>query len=186
MNEKNVPTPENEDQEMNINADADVPGNIHLSEPIEENNDQLEKLSLALEEQKDKYIRQAAEFDNFRKRTAKEKIEIMQTAGKEVITALLDVLDDCDRAEIEMEKSADLEQVKKGSLLVFNKLRAVLKQKGLHPMETEGNDFDMEKHDAITQIEVEDDKKGKVVDVLQKGYYLNDILIRHAKVVVGK
>ena len=186
MNEKQVPIPENEDLDMNINADADIPGNTHLSEPLEENNDEVSKLSQALEEQKDKFIRQAAEFDNFRKRTAKERLELIQTAGKDVINSLLEVLDDCDRAELEMEKSADMQQVKEGTLLVFNKLRSVLKARGLQAMESLGTEFDMEKHDAITQIDVEEKHKGKVVDVVQKGYYLNDNLIRHAKVVVGK
>src|SRR5690606_14117482 len=144
------------------------------------------KLTQALDEQKDKFIRQAAEFDNFRKRTAKERLELIQTAGKDVISALLDVLDDCDRAELETEKSIDLEQVKEGTLLVFNKLRSILKARGLKSMESIGTDFDMEKHDAITQIEVGEAQKGKVVDVVQKGYYLNDNLIRHPKVVVGK
>lgn len=177
----------NEEAGMNINTDADIPGTNHLSNPIpEEGSDELTKLTEALQEQKDKYLRQAAEFDNFRRRSAKERQELIQTAGKDVVTALLDVLDDSDRAEKQMTVSDDIEQVKTGTLLVFSKLRNILQQKGLSTKTSIGADFDVEKHEAITEIDVPEAQKGKVVDELQKGYYLNDKLIRFAKVVVGK
>jgi len=174
-----------DNNDMNINADADIPGNTHLSNPLEENSE-LEKISAELQEQKDKYLRQVAEFDNFRRRSAKERMELIQTAGKDIIVSLLDVLDDYDRAEKQMQTTDDIEQIKTGTVLVFNKLRNILQQKGVSAMSSINEDFDVEKHEAITEIEVPEEKKGKVVDELQKGYYLNDKLIRFAKVVVGK
>jgi molecular chaperone GrpE len=111
----------------------------------------------------------------------------MQTAGKEVITSMLDVLDDCDRAEKQIQKADDINQVKEGIQIVFNKLRSALQAKGLKAMESINTDFDVEKHEAITEIPAPSkDLKGKVVDEVTKGYYLNDKIIRHAKVVVGK
>ncbi|MBL0181783.1 MAG: nucleotide exchange factor GrpE [Chitinophagaceae bacterium] len=182
MEEKETMTQENE--EMNINADADVPGNTHLSNPGGE--DALEKIQAELQEQKDKYLRLFAEFDNFKRRNAKEKIELIQTAGKDVITSLLEVLDDCERAEKQLDESDDIATNKKGVQLVFNKLKNTLQAKGLKAMESINTDFDVEKHEAITEIEVPEKKKGKVVDEIEKGYYLNDKIIRFAKVVVGK
>ena len=168
-----------------INSDADIPGNNHLSNPEEDNL--VEKIQAELEEQKDKYIRLFAEFDNYKRRSAKERIELIQTAGKEVITSLLDVLDDSERAEKQLQTSNDLEQIKKGIELVFGKLRSTLQAKGLKAMESINTDFDVEKHEAITEIPVPTEKlKDKVVDEVQKGYYLNDKIIRFAKVVVGK
>jgi molecular chaperone GrpE len=169
---------------IDINSDSDVPGNSHLSNPETENI--AEKLQVELEEQKDKYIRLFAEFDNFKKRNAKERYELMQTAGRDVITSLLDVLDDCDRAEKQLQASED-EQLKQGVQLVFNKLRTTLQSKGLKAMESISTPFDVEKHEAITEIPAPtEDLKNKVVDEITKGYYLNDKIIRFAKVVVGK
>ncbi len=149
--------------------------------------DEVAKLKAELEEQKDKYVRLFAEFDNYKRRSSKERIEFIQTAGREVITSLLDVLDDCDRAEKQMQETDDSQQIKEGVQLVFNKLRKTLQARGLKAMESLHTEFDVEKHEAITEIPVNDKKlKGKVVDEIQKGYYLNDKLIRFAKVVVGK
>lgn len=146
-----------------------------------------EKLQAEIAEQKDKYIRLFAEFDNYKRRSAKERIEQMQTAGKEVITSLLDVLDDCDRAEKQIQNTDDVEQIRQGVQLVFNKLRTNLQAKGLKVMESINTDFDVEKHEAITEIPApKPDLAGKVIDEVQKGYYLNDKIIRFAKVVVGK
>jgi molecular chaperone GrpE len=112
---------------------------------------------------------------------------LIQTAGKEVITDLLDVLDDCDRAQKQIETSNDIKEIKEGVLLVFNKLRNVLQSRGLKPMETISKEFDADLHEAITEIPAPTPElKGKVVDEVMKGYYLNDKIIRHAKVVVGK
>jgi molecular chaperone GrpE len=171
--------------EMNINADSDIPGNIHLSNPEEDNA--IQKLEKELEEQKDKYIRLFAEFDNYKRRNAKERIELIQTAGKDIITDMLEVLDDCDRAEKQLQNTEDITQLKEGIQLVFNKLRNKLQSKGVKAMESINKDFDVEKHEAISEIPApSDDLKGKVLDEVQKGYYLNDKLIRFAKVVVGK
>jgi molecular chaperone GrpE len=156
-------------------------------ETIEPANEETKKLEKELEEQKDKYIRLFAEFDNFKRRTSKENIELRQTAGKDVIASLLDVLDDMDRAEKQMQESEEEKTLKEGILLVFNKFRKILESKGLKSIETLNTDFDVEKDEAVSEVAVEDEKlKGKVVAELQKGYFLNDKLIRFAKVVVGK
>jgi len=166
------------DPSINVNAEA---------EKASENDGVIEKLQKELEEQKDKYLRLFAEFDNFKRRNAKERIELSQTAGKEIITSLLDVVDDSERAEKQIQASADLAQIKEGIQLVFNKLRNVLQSKGLKAMESVHTDFDVEKHEAITEIPAPTEElKGKVLDEVQKGYYLNDKIIRFAKVVVGK
>jgi molecular chaperone GrpE len=175
-----------ENEEMDINADSDVPGNTHMSNPPDVNEASIEKLEEELQEQKDKYLRLIAEFDNYKRRTSKEKMDLVQTAGKDVITSLLDVLDDCDRAEKQMMQTEDMAQVREGNQLVFNKFRNVLLQKGLTPMESINTPFDVEKHEAITEVEAGKENKGKVVDEVQKGYSLNGKLIRFAKVVVGK
>ena len=175
-----------ETAEYSINADENAAGINHLNEPIE-NESAYEKLQMELSEQKDKYIRLYAEFDNFRRRTAKEKNELMQTAGKDVIVSLLDVLDDCDRAEKQMLQITDTKQLKEGINLIFGKLRNTMQAKGLKAMESINTDFDVEKHEAITEIPAPTNKlKSKVVDEVQKGYYLNDKIIRFAKVVTGK
>ncbi|MES2006457.1 MAG: nucleotide exchange factor GrpE [Bacteroidota bacterium] len=171
---------------MEMNTDENAAGTSYLNEPVTEEN-ALEKLEAELQEQKDKYLRLMAEFDNFRRRTAKERLELMQTAGKEVIISLLDVLDDCDRAEKQLQASDDIALQKEGIQLVFNKLRSTLNGKGLKPMESIHTDFDVEKHEAITEIPAPTaNLQGKVIDEVVKGYYLNDKLIRFAKVVVGK
>ena len=182
MKEKETFSPENE--QMNINADADIPGNTHLSNPDAE--DAIEKIQAELEEQKDKYLRLFAEFDNFKRRSAKERIELIQTAGKDVIISMLEVMDDCDRAEKQLAESNDITTQREGIQLVFNKLRSTLQARGLTAMESINTEFDVEKHEAITEIEVPEKMKGKVVDEIEKGYYLNNKLIRFAKVVVGK
>ncbi|HEY5406192.1 MAG TPA: nucleotide exchange factor GrpE [Ginsengibacter sp.] len=158
-----------------------------VAEPLV-SDETKQKLQNELEEQKDKYVRLFAEFDNFKRRTSKERIELMQTAGKEIIVSLLPVLDDFERAEKQLEESKDVSgQDKEGIMLVFNKFKKVLQNRGLQPMESLHTEFDVEKHEAITEIPVNDKNlKGKVVDEIEKGYYLNDKLIRFAKVVVGK
>ena len=171
--------------DVNINSDADIPGSTHLNNPEAENA--VEKVQEELDELKDKYVRLVAEFDNYKRRNAKERIELIQTAGKEVITSLLDVLDDSDRAEKQIQTSDDISSIKEGIQLVFNKLRNTLQSKGLRPMESINTNFDVEKHEAITEIPAPSPAMvGKVLDEVQKGYYLNDKIIRFAKVVVGK
>lgn len=179
---------ENRENEGNIdiNTDESLSGTSHLNEPVEEESE-LEKLKAELDDQKDKFVRKVAEFDNFRRRSAKERVELIQTAGREVITDLLDVLDDCDRAQKEIEKSEDNKEIKDGVLLVFNKLRNTLSAKGLKPMQTIHEEFNPDLHEAITEIPAPTEElKGKILDEIVKGYYLNDKIIRHAKVVIGK
>ena len=147
---------------------------------------ETEQLSDALSEQKDKYVRLLAEFENYKRRTAKERIELIQTAGKDIIVSLLDILDDCDRAEKQMQQDTDINHVKEGSLLVFNKFRKTLQSKGVKAMDSQDQDFDVETQEAIAEVPGTPEQSGKVIDVIQKGYLLNDKLIRFAKVVVGK
>lgn len=181
MEEKETVLPENN---MDINADADVPGNTRMDDPSE--IEAGEKLLTQLEEQKDKYLRLFAEFENFKRRSRQERDEFSKIANRDIVTALLEVLDDCDRAEKQMQSSEDINQVKEGVTLVFNKLRTKLQQKGVKAMESINTDFDVEKHEAIAELPAGEDKAGKVVDEAEKGYYLHDKIIRFAKVVVGK
>jgi len=173
-----------EDPEVGINADENMSGTSHLNEPVTD-EPELETLRNELGEMKDKFIRKVAEFENFKKRSSKERIELIQTAGKEVIIDMLEVLDDCERAEKQVN-TLD-EKAKEGVMLVFNKLKGLLTAKGLKPMETINKDFNPDIHEAITEIPAPtEEQKGKVIDEIQKGYYLNDKIIRYAKVVVGK
>lgn len=145
-----------------------------------------ETLKAKLAELNDKFLRQAAEFENFKRRNAKERIELIQTAGRDVITDLLDVIDDLERAQKQMDTTTEVEPLKEGVALVFSKLRNTLSSKGLKPMNAIGTPFNADLHEAIAEIEAGDEMKGKVIDEVQKGYYLNDKIIRYAKVVVGK
>jgi molecular chaperone GrpE len=190
MADKDVKEPVNEsfgnEREIDINADENISGTSHLNDPLEDDSE-LDKLKAELEAAKDKYLRLVAEFDNFRRRSGKERIELIQTAGKEVIAGMLDVVDDADRAQKQLESTEDVNAIKEGVTLVFNKLRTALQAKGLKPMETIGKDFNPDLHEAITEIPAPTKNLvGKVVDEVVKGYYLNDKIIRHAKVVVGK
>lgn len=187
---------------MSMNEDKNRKESAHRNEDDIENatgadenadqptaDDETDKLRAELAEQKDKYLRLYADFDNFRKRTAKERLDYMQTAGKDVVLPLLDVLDDCDRAEQQLQHF-DAERCSdylEGMKLIFTKLRNVLQSRGLKAMESIHTEFDVEKHEAISEIPAPSaDLEGKVVDEVQKGYYLNDKIIRFAKVVVGK
>jgi molecular chaperone GrpE len=175
-----------EETGVGINADENLIGTTHLNEPVS-NEPEIETLRNELGEMKDKFIRKVAEFENFKKRSAKERMDLIQTAGKEVIVDLLEVLDDCERAEKQINTSENIGQAKEGVMLVFNKLRNILTAKGLKAMETINKDFDPDMHEAITEIPAPtEEQKGKVIDEIQKGYYLNDKIIRYAKVVVGK
>jgi molecular chaperone GrpE len=159
----------------------------HLGETDEADDLSPEILLKAeLKEANDKYLRLYAEFDNYKRRTSKERIELLQTAGKEVITDLLSTLDDFDRALKAMELSDSVDSIKEGVVLVSQKLKKTLQQKGLKEMEAINQPFDADIHEAITKIPAPtDDLKGKVIDEIEKGYYLNDKVLRYAKVVVG-
>jgi len=167
---------------------ADEPDNkddMKTAQQTEE--EELARLKKEKVELKDKFLRLAAEFDNYKKRTLKEKIELMKTAAQDTVSALLPVLDDFDRAKKNADDESSKEVFSEGVSLVYQKLYNILKQKGLEPMESTGQNFDPEFHEAITEIPApSEDMKGKVVDTIEKGYLLNDKIIRHAKVVVGK
>ena len=171
-----------QEQGFNINADSDIPGTAHLNDPL----DQSEKYQSEIAELKDKYLRQAAEFDNFRRRSARERIELTQTAGKEIIVSMLDVLDDMNRAQKQLD-SGNGGTAGEGIQLIFNKFRNILQSKGVKAMETIHTAFNPDLHEAITEVPAPAPSlAGKVLDEVQKGYYLNDKIIRFAKVVVGK
>ncbi|MFZ1524696.1 MAG: nucleotide exchange factor GrpE [Saprospiraceae bacterium] len=146
---------------------------------------EIETLKAELDESKDKYLRLFAEFDNFKKRSVKERFELMKTAAQETISALLPVLDDFDRAKKSAESGA--ETFSEGVQLVYQKLYSILEHKGLKSMESTGADFDPEWHEAITDIPApSEEMKGKIIDTVEKGYVLSDKIIRYAKVVVAK
>lgn len=149
--------------------------------------EELETVKSELAEAKDKYLRLFAEFDNYKKRSIKEKLEYMRSASQETLKAMLPVLDDFERAKKSADDDKSSEQFSDGVTLVYQKLHAVMANQGLKAMETNGEVFDPELHDAITEIPAaSDDMKGRIVDTVEKGFLLNDKIIRHAKVVVGK
>jgi len=158
----------------------------NLIQPEEVQISDEEKFKAEASEWQNKYLRLYAEFDNFKRRTSKERLELLQIAGKDVIVDLLPVLDDFERAQKSIEKASDIEAVKEGVKLVHHKLKNVLTNKGLKEMNAIGAEFDADVHEGITNIPApSDDLKGKVVDELEKGYYLNDKVIRFAKVIIG-
>lgn len=176
------------DNDVNINTDDNAAGTIGLEEDLETSDEsETSKLHAEIAELKDKFTRKVAEFENYKRRTANEMLELRQTAGKEVLLSMIEVVDDCDRAEQQMAKSEDVASLKEGVVIVFNKFRKLLEDKGVKAMDAVGQDFDVELHEALTEVPAPtDDQKGKVMDVVQKGYYLRDKLIRFAKVIVGK
>jgi len=144
------------------------------------------KLEVELSESRDKYLRLYSDFENYKKRIARDRIESAKMAGADIFLSILPVMDDLDRAIKAMKDSGDVEAVKEGLILIHNKLKSTTEAKGLRPMESIGKIFDAELHDAITNVPApSEEMKGKVVDEIEKGYYLNDKVIRHAKVIVG-
>ena len=153
---------------------------------VEKKNDEI-SLEDQIKLEKDKFLRLFAEFENYKRRTAKERIELFSTASEEVMISLLPVLDDFDRASIEIEKDNDNE-ILKGIVLIKNKLYDSLKSKGLSLIEiNKGDEFNADHHEAVTQIDSPDkNMKGKIIDVIEKGYMLGEKVIRYPKVVIGK
>ncbi len=148
--------------------------------------DEIEELKLKNAELNDKFLRLFSEFDNFRKRTLRERIELTKTASQEVIISMLPVLDDFDRATKALEETDNIDSFKEGINLIHNKLKTTLTAKGLQPMKSKGETFDTDFHEAITEIPAPDKSmKGKIIDEVEKGYLLGDKVIRYAKVVVG-
>ncbi len=186
----NAETNAAEQEGSQVEADANGEGQQENGEQGQQPQPTLEeKLTAKLAETNDKYIRLAAEFDNYRRRVAKEKLDLISTAGEDVIKGLLPVLDDCERALQVLNASDDSEAAKaakEGTELIYNKLMGYLKSKGLAPIEAIGKELDTDFHEAVAQFPVQEaDKKNKVFDVTQQGYTLNGKVIRFAKVVVG-
>ncbi len=171
------------------NEDNAVADNVATSDSVgsEEGDTMSADVAQLLKDEKDKYLRLYSEFDNYRKRTAKDRLEWMQTASKDLIVSLLPVIDDFERALKAMELSTENnDTAKEGILLIYNKLMGLMQKSGLQAVNSIGEVFDVEKHEAITQFAApSEDLKGKVIDEVEKGYMLHDKIIRFAKVVVG-
>ena len=196
--EKNQP----QEEEVLKNEEAMVDETAQTEENVADENAQEEAAELTPEEQlanmlaeaqqmvseeRDKYLRLSAEFDNYRKRTLKEKAELIKNGGEKTLTAILPVLDDFERALKNMEASEETKAMKEGVELIFNKFNKILSQEGLQKIETEGREFDVDFHEAIALIPApSEDLKGKILDCVQTGYMLNDKVIRHAKVAVAQ
>jgi len=179
-------TEENKEEQQEV-EEKDKKKSTRKKSKSSEYKARIEELEQDLTDSKDKYIRLYAEFDNYKKRTIKEKIELMSTGGRDTIAAILPVLDDFDRAKKSADDESSQEVFTEGVSLVYNKLHGIMKTKGVIAMESTGETFDPELHEAITEIPAPtDDLKGKVIDTIEKGYLLNEKIIRHAKVVVGK
>lgn len=171
------------DQEAVNNQSKDNQIDANTSEAQESAVDGLQE---ELDQYKDKYLRLTAEFDNYRRRTAKERLELINSAGEQVIKGFLPILDDCERAMQVLSQSQESGAAKEGTELIFNKLKSYLGSQGLTLMETVGKDFDTDFHEAVAQIPAPTpEQKNKIVDVIQQGYLLNGKVIRYAKVVIG-
>jgi molecular chaperone GrpE len=153
---------------------------------LDPRDEQIALLKKQVDEYKDKHLRLYADFDNFKKRNAKERLDLILTAGKDVIQDMLPILDDFERATKALANTTDVAAVKEGMLLIQTKFIKALESKGLKPIETIGKEFNVEQQEAITEIQAAPDMAGRVIDEVEKGYYLNDKIIRFAKVVVGK
>ena len=178
--DKNVVSEENTE---NASAKADNSADEMTAEPTIE--EQLEAAKKEVEQYKDKYLRAVAEFDNYRKRTLKEKAELLLNGSEKAVCAFLPILDDFERAIA--DKTEDVNAIKEGMQIIFNKFNKTLESLGVKKIETEGKDFDVDFHEAVAMVPgMGDDNKGKVIDCVQTGYQLNDKVIRHAKVAVGQ
>jgi len=176
--------------ESDITGDGAGATDFNSGEPKPKEETSLteaERLKKDLAESNDKYLRLAAEFDNFRKRTMRERSEMLKTAGKDVLVAVIPVIDDFERAERSMQKATDLNAVKEGLALIYSKFKTILTQQGLKEMVSVGQPFDTDRHEAITNVPAPSaGMKGKVLDETEKGYMIGDKVIRFAKVVVGQ
>ena len=157
-----------------------------VEQPVEEQGPSVEEPQARIAELEDKNLRMMAEFDNYRRRTNKEKLDLMETAGERIFTEMLPLVDDFDRAVAAMEKTDDIEALREGIKLIQQKFVAFLDKQDVHAIETEDMDFNTDEHEAVTTFAAGEEKKGKVIDCTQKGYKLGDKVIRFAKVVVGE
>lgn len=170
------------DFDKSTSSDSDQPEN----QGDNSTDARVAELQAAVNELRDKHLRLLAEFDNYKKRTMRERLDLMNSASKDVMVSLLPILDDFDRAKKSADDPSNAEVFSDGVTLVYNRLNNVLQNMGLKAIQSTGEPFDVELHEAITEIPVPDENmKGKVIDTLEKGYVLNDKIIRHAKVVVG-
>lgn len=193
MSEENIEDVTFENNDDNLDKEQDNEDDATKQKPKPERKSRkskterkIKELQDQCDELNDKYLRLYSEFDNYRKRTNKERLELLKSASQDVIVDLLPVLDDFDRAMTAIDEHGVDEETKKGLLLIYNKLYNILSQKGLESMNSFGKDFDTDYHEAITNIPAPSkDLVGKVVDVIEKGYLLNGKIIRFAKVVIG-
>ena len=186
--EKNMEQPAAEEEQL-VEGEAQQKAEEPEKEltPEEKLQAEVEKLQAEQEEMKDKYLRLSAEFDNDRKRTMKEKAELILNGGEKAFKAILPVIDDMERALATMQKATDVDAVKEGVDLIYNKFIQILGQNGVHAIDTKEKELDTDFHDAIAIIDAPSEElKGKILDCVETGYTLNDKVIRHAKVVVGK
>ncbi|MBQ3254205.1 MAG: nucleotide exchange factor GrpE [Rikenellaceae bacterium] len=172
-------------------ADDDTPAVDEMAdqtdaEPVDETAEALAKAEAEAAEWRDKYLRLQAEFDNYRKRTLKEKMSLVESGGENVIKALLPVVDDVDRALAAMEKSDDVEALRGGVRLISQKFNEVMRQQGVSEIEAVGKEFDVDVHEAVARFPIDGKNSGEIIDVVQKGYKLGDKVIRYAKVVVAE
>lgn len=184
-----VQQPENENVGQQQNGEQNESEKKEDKEltPEEKLSKELEKAQHTIEEQKDKYLRLSAEFDNFRKRTMKEKSELIKNGGEKAINAVLPVLDDMERALQNMEKADDVKAIYEGVNLIYQKFLKNLNQEGLEKIEPVGKEFNTDYHEAVALVPAQsEEQKGKVLDCVQSGYKLNEKVIRHAKVVVAQ
>lgn len=187
MSKKNKTQKEQVAHEEDVATQEQEQQEVEASETENPEEDELTQLQEKLEKEKERNLRLFAEFENYKRRTGRERVELFKTAGQDVITSLLPVMDDFDRALKEIEKAED-DNLLKGVELIRNKLKETLRAKGLEPIDTkQGETFDAEIHDAVTQIPApSDDLKGKIIDVIEKGYTLGEKIIRFPKVVIGQ
>ena len=175
------------DKEAEKNVSEKASADTQEEEEEEEEQDSLEKAQKEIEELKTQLLYKAAEFDNYRKRTLKERAELILNGGEKFITAVLPIIDDMERAIDNGEKTDDPEVLREGMILIHQKFMKTLEAQGVTKIDTENADFDTDVHEAVAMVPgMGDDKKGKVIDCLQQGYKLNDKVIRHAKVAVGQ
>ncbi len=178
-----------EKEEVELEAEVEAPAEDTEQTESEDTSveAQLEKAQAQVEEYKDKYLRQVAEFDNYRKRIIKEKADLIKNGGEKVITAILPIIDDFERAGSSMEKMEDVAAVKEGVELIIEKFLSTLKKEGLEAIDAVGQPFNVDYHEAIAMVPApSDEMKGRVLDCVQTGYMLNDKVIRHAKVAVAE
>ncbi len=174
-------------EEKEIQATADAIENTEASPEIAQEQNETEKLNAQLQEANDKFLRLYAEFDNYKRRTIKERAELLQTASKDVILSFLPVIDDFERAIKAADNTQDIQAIKDGIALIYNKFNQILNAKGLAPITSIGETFDVDKHEGITNIPAPtEEQKGKVIDEIEKGYTLNGQVIRFAKVIIGE